>query len=110
MKFNREKYIDEMKSMVDKSIDKLLYDKPGYEIYTISIWTDPNSACSSINFDCKNNSDKKVKLLNERNKKYYDFHLSEGELEQAKMFEKPILRNCNPTDFELRDYMDNSKD
>jgi hypothetical protein len=104
MKFDRDTYIKEMKSMVDKSIDKLLIEKPSYEIYTMSICTDPDSATSSINVDSKFNSDNKVKQLNENNKKYYAYHIAEGEFEQAKMFENSILRNCNPADFELRDY------
>jgi hypothetical protein len=104
MKFNRDTYIKEMKSMVDKSIDKLLIEKPGYEIYTMSICTDPDSATSSINFDSKGNSDNKVKKLNENNKKYFAYHVAEGEFEQAKFFENSILRNCNPADFELPDY------
>lgn len=102
-KFNRDKYLSEMKGMVDKAIDRLSKEKSDFEIYSINIWTDPSAAASSINFDTKKNSETKVNESNEWNKKYFDKYTEEGDIEQAKLFE-PIERNCNPADFELRDF------
>jgi len=105
MKFDREGYLKEMKVMVDEAIDRLKKEKGGYEIYSFNIWTDPNAAASSINIDSKKNSDAKVKKANKWSKKYYDEHMAEGDMEQAKLFE-PISRNCNPADFELRGFVE----
>jgi hypothetical protein len=98
-------YFEEMTKMIDKAIFRLQSEKPDFKIYTASIWTDPNAAVSSINFDTKENSLRNVKKSNEWSKKYYDQYLTEGDLEQAELF-KPNegTRVCNPADFELRDF------
>lgn len=103
MRFDKDKYLSEMKGMVDKAVHRLKTEKQDFEIYSLSIWTDPNAATSSINFDSKSNSDLKVAKSTEWNKKYYDMYTADGDLDQAKLFE-PITRNCNPADFELRDF------
>lgn len=90
--------------MVNKAIERIVLEKPKFEIYTVSIWTDPNAAVSSINFDSKRNSDKNVRRSNEWSKKYHDQFVAEGDLEQAKLFEPRTGRHCNPADFELRNF------
>ncbi len=77
--FDKSLYHKEMTKMVDQAIQRLQIEKPTFKIYTVSIWTDPNAAASSINFDSKENSLKNVKKSNEWSKKYYDQHLSEGD-------------------------------
>lgn len=103
--FDQTLYLEEMTAMIDKAIRRLQSEKPGFKIYTASIWTDPDAAASSINFDSKENSQNKVKKSNEWNKKYYDQYIIEGDLAQAELF-KPNegTRVCNPADFELRDF------
>ena len=103
--FDQTLYLNEMTTMIDKAISRLQSEKPRFKIYTASIWTDPNAAASSINFDSKENSLNKVKKSNEWNKKYYDQYIAEGDLDQAELF-KPNegTRVCNPADFELRDF------
>lgn len=103
--FNQTLYLTEMTQMVDYAIKRLQTEKPTFKIYTASIWTDPDAAVSSINFDSKENSLKKVSESNNWNKKYYDQYLAEGDIEQAELF-KPnqYTRICNPADFELRDF------
>ena len=93
-----------MKIMVDKAFAKLKAEKPTFKIYTVSIWTDPDTAASSISFDNKVNSDKVVKKGNKWNKKYYDEYLAEGDLEMAKLHEPRQGRNVNPADFILRNF------
>jgi hypothetical protein len=105
-KFKSEIYINEMKAMIDKAFVKIAEEKDSFEIFTISIWTDPNAAASSINFDSKKNSDLKVQQANAWNKKYYEQHIEDGNLEQAKLFEPNYNRNSNPADFALRDYIE----
>lgn len=91
--------------MVDKAIQRLQVENPNFKIYTASIWTDPNSGGSSINYDSKENSLNNVKKSNDWNKKYYDKYLDEGDLEQAELFKPNVAtRACNPADFELRDF------
>ena len=105
MTFDKSFYIEEMMKMVDIAIQRLLLEKPNYKIYSTNIWTDPNAAMSSINFDSKESSLNKVKESNDWNKKYYDQYLEEGDFEQAELFKPNVLtRVCNPTDFELKDF------
>lgn len=106
MAFNKENYLREMKSMVDKAMERLNSEKPDFVIYTISIWTDPNAAASAINFDSRQNSEQLVQQSNEFDKEEYEELLLEGDLEGAELF-KPetwMQRNCNPADFELPDF------
>lgn len=106
MAFDKENYLTEMKSMVDKAIERLKAEKPEFVIYTVSIWTDPNAAASAISFDSHRNSLLKVRESNEFDKQQYEELIAEGDFESAQLF-KPetwMQRNCNPADFELRDF------
>ena len=102
---NKSLYIQEMTQMIDIAISKIQSEKTNFKIYTVSIWTDPESAISSINFDSLKNSLKNVKKSNKWSNKYYEQYKAEGDLEQAELF-RPIegSRICNPADFELRDF------
>jgi len=104
MEFNKAIYILEMKDMIEKAIQKLIIEKPDFFIYTVSIWTDPDASASSINFDSRDNSNKKVEHSNKFNQKYYDKYLLEGDLEQAELFKPKTGRNCNSADFELSNF------
>jgi hypothetical protein len=104
MAFNRTVFILEMKDLIEKAVQRVSSEKPDFLIFTASIWTDPDACVSSINFDSQANSDKKIESSNKWAKKYYEQYLAEGDLEQAKLFEPRTGRNCNPADFELRDF------
>jgi hypothetical protein len=106
MAFNKENYLIEMKSMVDKALERLRTEHPKFEIYTVSIWTDPNAAASSINFESKANSGKVVERSNKFDKEQYEELIAEGDLETAELFQREtwMIRNCNPADFELKDF------
>lgn len=101
--FDKSLYLTEMMRMVNKAMRRLESEYPYFKIYTISIWTDVNAAASAINIDSKANSLKLVEQRNKFNKKIYDYHLTEGNLEDAAKF-KPFkgTRVFNPADFELR--------
>ena len=92
--------------MVDLAIGRLREEKPDFEIFTASIWTDPGAASSSIGFESKENSDKLTQESNEWSKKYYDQYMAEGDLEQAKLFEPTGTRNNNPADFALTNFVE----
>lgn len=103
--FNKNQYLSEMNALIDKAFERITSEYPDYKIYTISIWTDPNAATSSINFDSKTNSLKSVEKTNQWNKKYYEEHLANKDFEQAELF-KPLIgsRLCNPANFDFRDF------
>ncbi len=103
MKFKQDIFFKEMTAMVDKAIKELAESYPEFEIYTTSIWTDPNGAISSISFDSKENSDIIVEEANTWSKKQHEYFTAEGDIAQANLFE-PVSRNCNPADFELTDF------
>jgi hypothetical protein len=102
--FDKKAYLGEMQEMIDRAITRLKNEQKDFKVFTISLWTDPDAAASSFNIDSKENSDKKVEKSNEWNRRYYDQFVSEGDLEQAKLFEPTAIRNCNPADFALRDF------
>ena len=79
--------------------------KPGFKIHTANIWTDANAAASSINFDSRKNALKSIAKSNKFRKKYYEYHLAEGNKKQASLF-KPMTgaRFYNPANFQLRDF------
>jgi len=103
--FDEQLYLQEMTAMVDDAIRRMKLENPEFKIYTISIWTDPNAAASSINFDNKENSLRHVEQSNEWSNSYYVKYLEENNFEQAELF-KPNdgSRMCNPADFVLRDF------
>ena len=105
MKFKPAAYIAEMKGMVDAAIQKIAQENATFEIYTASIWTDANAAASVINFDSKRNSDEKVSRSSEFNKEQFAYWINRGDLVMAELFNQVTDRNCNPADFELRDFM-----
>lgn len=81
VKFNKELYIEEMKELVDSAINLILKNDPEFEFYTVSIWTDPNAAYSSIGFETKRHSDEKIITI------------------------ENLGRNYNPADYEFPDYV-----
>jgi len=105
MKFKSTAYIAEMKQLVDQSLEKIARENPDFEIYTIGIWTDANAAASAVNFDSKRNSDEKCQRSNEFNKKQNEYWITQGDCKMAELFQQQLHRNCNPADFELRNFL-----
>lgn len=106
MKFNKQVYLNEMRQLVDDALEKMQTQHADFEVFTASIWTDPNAAASSINFDSKENSDKENERANAWAKIHYDTYMAEGNIEQAAFFAPRFERNCNPADFLLRDFVE----
>ena len=92
-------YLEEMDRLLAEAKRKLLAKSPDTEVYTISIWTDPNGAVSAVNFDTLDNSVEKVRQSNKWKKSYYDEYMAQGDEESAGLFRPFEGRNQNPADF-----------
>ncbi len=104
MSFQSKVYKDEMIDLINSAINKMKEAHSNFEIYTASIWTDPNAAASAISFDSLQNSILRTKKSNEWSKKHYDRLIEENDLEQAELFKPIENRNTNTADFELSNY------
>ncbi|MBI1852780.1 MAG: hypothetical protein HYR85_20760 [Planctomycetes bacterium] len=103
MMIKRRLYLEEMDTLLADAKRNLITESPDTEVYTVSIWTDPNSAVSTVSFDTQENSVEHVRQSNEWNKKYYDEYMAEGDTEQAALFLPVEGRNENPADFRFRE-------
>lgn len=108
MKFNEQKYLDEIQALIANAKNRMMEKHPDVVIYTINIWTDPGAAVSAVNFDTFENSVAKVKSANAFSKKYYDEYMAKGDEEMAKLFFPipPEGRNSNPADFAFRVFVE----
>ena len=104
MGFDKAQYQSEMRAMVDTAIERMKTEHPNYEVFTASIWTDPNAGASSISFDSKAHSEQQMIKANEWNKKHYDQFIAAGDYNRAKLYEPSTDRNENPADFDLVDF------
>lgn len=89
--------------MVDEAIEQMRNEYPDWEVYTISIWTDPGAEASAVSFDSKAHSDQETGGYNQLMKRYSDSYLEKKEYEKAKRYIPVEGRNDNPADFELHD-------
>lgn len=104
MAFNESLYLAEMKAMVDAAVQQLRTEHPSYEVYTLSIWTDPNAGASAVSFDSQTHSDQQLAKANAWSDQQRQRLLAAGNEEQARLFEPEEGRNTNPADFELTDF------
>jgi hypothetical protein len=94
-------YLHEMDGLLVDAMQELLTQAPDIQIYTISIWTDPNAAASAVDFDTLENSNQVVQRSNAWNKGYYDKYMASGDEEQARLFLPSQNRNQNPANFQF---------
>jgi len=99
MLIDQDVYLAEMGKLLADAKERLLAEWPAAEVYTVSIWTDPNAAISAVSFDTLDNSTKRVRQSNEWNKKWYEKYMAEGDTETAELFPPWTGRNKNPADF-----------
>jgi len=104
MPFNKELYKKEMLEMIKRALKRINKTNTDFEIYTVSIWTDPNAGISAISFDSKENSDRVVKEANKWSKKHYDKLIKENKADEAEMYLPSEGRSSNPADFELSNF------
>ena len=71
-------------------------------VYTISLWTDPDAAMSSLSIDTLSHSSSVVSEANAYNAQQRAYWLDRGDAAMAELF-GAITRNCNPADFDHRD-------
>ncbi len=99
MCIDQQLYLEEMDRLLAEAKLKLLAQSPDIEVYTISIWTDPNAAISAVNFDTRDNSEQHVQQVSEWNKSYHDKYMAERDEEMAALFRPVVGRNQSPADF-----------
>lgn len=58
--FDKEKYLTEMRGLVDEAVRRMKREKPKFRIYTACISTHPASQMSAISFDSKTNSSRRL--------------------------------------------------
>ena len=94
-----------MSRLLREAVDKLLAERPGFVVYTASVWTDPDAAVSAVSFDTEDHSLAQVRAADEWAAPRYERLLAEGDLEQALLYApRPGARNVNPADFQLSEF------
>ena len=58
--FDEALYLREMDSLIETAKDRLLALRPEQAIYTVAIWTEPNTASSAVGFETLVNSQRFV--------------------------------------------------
>ncbi len=96
--------------MVDTAIGKLKAEQPGFVVYTVCIWTDPDAGVSSISFEDEEHSLLTVEESYQSRKQIYDTHKDYLEQQFGQEYIQLLLskgtRNDNAADFRLRDYIE----
>jgi hypothetical protein len=100
--FDRWLYLREMSQMVDEACAKFRTLPGSPVLYTASIWTDPDAACSAVNIDTWENSQAECAKSNAFNDRHRARYLAEGNKEMAALF-GVATRNDNPADFAYRE-------
>jgi hypothetical protein len=102
--FDRTRYLTEMHALVDEAIAALRQRHPHVEIYTVGIWTDPESRASTVSVDTAAHSAAFVAETEEYEARQHARFLAEGDHEQAALFAPRSGGRCtNPADFALRE-------
>lgn len=104
MRFEEQRYYDEMGLLLRTAKQALKAEHPGLPIYTIAIWTDPDAAVSAVNFDTYANSVARVAAQNQWSKVHYDRLIRQGDADQAKLFLPSRGWLYNPADFALSQF------
>ncbi len=77
MKFDRQRYLEEMTRLFESARDQFLERTTDTVIFVISVWTDPDAAASAVSFETRAHSDA--------------------------FTEMPGVPNDSPADFQFRD-------
>jgi hypothetical protein len=95
-------YQREMSRLVDEACAKFRALPGSPVLYTASIWTDPDAACSAVNIDTWENSQVQCAKSNAFNDRHRARWLAEGDKKMAALF-GVATRNDNPADFAYRE-------
>ena len=102
--FDETLYLIEMSGLLADAADRLRAEHPAATVYSVSIWTDPDAAISTVSFDTAEHSATQVAALRAWAAGHQARLLARGEAEQARLLEPPAgMRNVNPADFAFRD-------
>lgn len=104
--FDKSKYLAEIAALVLGATEQFAREHFGVEVYTVSLWTDPNAAASAFSFDTAEHSTAAVGQGAVWARAHFERLLAEGDHEQAKLFlpSHPGARNVNPADFAFRNF------
>lgn len=97
--FQEDVYLEEMGRLLRDARDRLTNDLPDAEVYTVSVWTDPDAAVSVVSVDTLENSAAKTRGQAEWDADQYRTLVSEGDLEMAALFLPEPTRITNPADY-----------
>lgn len=102
--FNREQYLNEMRTLCTKAKVGLRAKYPKAVIYTINIWTDPISkdpkaAVSTVSFDTEQSSAQEIAFLNERAAAVRERLLASGDAEGVTRWPDQVGRIRDAADF-----------
>ena len=102
--FDPEQYHAEMTALIAAAVARLDQEHSALEVFTASIWTDPDAATSAVSVDTAEHSAQQVAEADAWAAAHYRRLLAAGDHEQAALFAPtPGARNVNPADFALRD-------
>lgn len=100
--FDRWLYLQEMSRLVDEACAKFRTLPGSPVLYTASIWTDPDAACSAVNIDTWANSQAVVAQSNAYNDEKRAYWKAQGDEKMAALF-GVATRNDSPADFTYRE-------
>ncbi|MGI4787224.1 MAG: hypothetical protein ACRYFS_00090 [Janthinobacterium lividum] len=99
--FNQQQYLDEITALLAQAKSNLEAQAPEAVVYTLNIWTDPESAASAVSFDTKESSDNKIAFQNRQAASRRERLVASGNIEGAARWKDQEGRICNPADFAL---------
>lgn len=103
MTFDATLYQQEMADLLTAAVRILQRDHAGMLIFTVSIWTDPNAAVSTVCVDTEEHSAMQLARSALWSNTRYERLMAEGKTENAKQFApREIERNANPADFAVQ--------
>ena len=100
--FDRWLYVREMSQLVDEACARFRALPGSPVLYTASIWTDPDAACSAVNIDTWEHSQLEVAKSNAYNDKQRAYWKKEGDEKMAALW-GVAYRNDSPADFAYRE-------
>ena len=89
-----------MREELEKLIDNALKQAEGLDIFTFAIYHDHESEFVSVCIDTKENSNRQVEEMNIYNMKHFRRVVSEGNLEEAALWQANVGRNLSLGDFQ----------
>jgi hypothetical protein len=105
--FDRPGFIAEMGALVEEAVAGFRRLHPDVEVFSVSVWTDPNARVSAVSFDTEPHSTASIEKTKTWARQMKERALAEGKLGRAGLFEVFLRaeRQRNPADFEYRNFL-----